>query len=93
MVKYYQFLRKTIKWTKKFVFYLMQMAMHNSFVLFSKFTNDARKLTLLQYQERTVMKLIYFTNDGWPLSGHNIDLAPDLPDEQRQDRYRRGRRE
>ncbi|PSN46446.1 PiggyBac transposable element-derived protein 4 [Blattella germanica] len=36
MLHYYPCSRKTVKWTKKLVFFLLQMAMLNGFVLFKK---------------------------------------------------------
>ena len=42
MIKYYQFTRRTNKWTKKFVVYLFQMALFNSFALYRKYTTERK---------------------------------------------------
>jgi hypothetical protein len=39
MLRYYPSSRKTVKWTKKLVFFLLQMATLNSFILFKKEPN------------------------------------------------------
>ena len=83
MLKYYSFTRRTFKWTKKVVFYFLQVALYNSYVLYSKYTRDKKKLTLLQYQEMAVDALTNFETEMWPDSGTRIPHAPDLPFELR----------
>ncbi|KAK4315417.1 hypothetical protein Pmani_013334 [Petrolisthes manimaculis] len=51
MVQYYPLLRRTYKWTRKFMFYLIQMVIFNSFALY-------KKMTLLEYMEHIVEKLL-----------------------------------
>ena len=81
MISYYKFTRKTQKWMKKIVFYFLQMALYNSYIIYRKYSSSPQKLTLLQYHKHVIHKLIRFTNDEWPLSGHIIDHVPNLPDE------------
>ncbi|PNF23477.1 hypothetical protein B7P43_G07725 [Cryptotermes secundus] len=42
MLHYYPCSRKTVKWTKKLVFFLLQMAALNSFILFKKYTTTEK---------------------------------------------------
>ncbi|PNF20206.1 hypothetical protein B7P43_G16196 [Cryptotermes secundus] len=42
MLRYYPCSRKTVKWTKKLVFFLLQMAALNSFILFKKYTTTEK---------------------------------------------------
>ena len=48
LVKYYSFLRKTMKWTKKMVLYLLQLALQNSYALYLKYSTDTQKIDPLQ---------------------------------------------
>ena len=45
MISYYPFTRKTIKWPKKVFFYLLEISLYNSFVIF-KAKNCQTKLSL-----------------------------------------------
>ncbi|KAK4298108.1 hypothetical protein Pmani_029521 [Petrolisthes manimaculis] len=71
--------RRTQTWTKKVAFFFFKMALHNAFVLYGKYTRDERKLSLLQYTENIITKLIDFQPEDWPLSGHTLQHASDLP--------------
>ena len=51
MIKYYEFIQKSQKWTRKMIFYLIQMAIHNSFVLYKKYSSSPKKLDLLGFQK------------------------------------------
>ncbi|KAK4311010.1 hypothetical protein Pmani_017465 [Petrolisthes manimaculis] len=79
MVQYYPLLRRTYKWTRKFMFYLIQMAIFNSFALYKMYALTPRKMALLEYMEHIVEKLLTFTQDEWPTSGVPIYHAPDVP--------------
>ncbi|XP_045617580.2 piggyBac transposable element-derived protein 4-like [Procambarus clarkii] len=80
MVKYYQFTRKSYKWTKKMTFYFLQMAIHNAFVLYNYYTTDTKKLTLLHFHEVVISSLLYFQPKNWPLQNDNITHAADVHD-------------
>ena len=46
-IQYYPFIRKSIKWHKKFTMYLFQLAMHNAFILF-RFQNSHSKIDTMK---------------------------------------------
>ena len=46
MLHYYPCCKKTVKWTKKFVLFLLQMAALNSFLLLKKFTKNDKQRTM-----------------------------------------------
>ncbi len=48
-VKYYPFTRKSVKWTKKFTFYLFQIAMYNSFVIYKEQIAQRKRKSLYEY--------------------------------------------
>ncbi len=48
-VKYYPFTRKSVKWTKKFTFYLFQIAMYNSFVIYKEQIAQRKCKSLYEY--------------------------------------------
>ena len=48
-VKYYPFTRKSVKWTKKFTFYLFQIAMYNSFVIYKEKVAQRKCKSLYEY--------------------------------------------
>ena len=66
MIRYYQFTRRTSKWTKKFVIYLFQMALFNSFALYRKYTRDARKKNFKAFSLYLADVLIHFKPEQWP---------------------------
>ena len=72
LIKYYSFLRRTIKWSKKMTFYLLQMALQNAYALYTKYTRDVRKLSHLQFQMVAIDALVYFDIDEWPVQGPPI---------------------
>ncbi|KAK4324284.1 hypothetical protein Pmani_005124 [Petrolisthes manimaculis] len=55
MVQYYPLLRRTYKWTRKFMFYLIQMAIFNSYALYKIFALTPRKMALLEYMEHIIL--------------------------------------
>nr|XP_045613881.1 piggyBac transposable element-derived protein 4-like [Procambarus clarkii] len=77
MVKYYKFTRKCHKWTKKITFYFLQMALHNSYVLYKNYTTDEKKLTLLQFHEVAIWSLLRWDQE-WPNTDDPIPHAPDI---------------
>ena len=86
MIKYYHFTRKTMKWTKKVVFYFFQIMLHNAHILYLKNTTDERKLTLLQFHEVACKALLYFDPDEWPENYEPLPHAASLPEDERYDR-------
>ena len=72
MTSYYKFARKSYKWTKKIVMYMLQMSLHNSFVLYNKFSNSCKPLSLLEFHKLFYEALINFTVEEWPFTGHSV---------------------
>ena len=70
LIKYYSFLRRTVKWSKKMT--LVQMAMQNAFALYTKYSTDAKKMSHLQFQMLAIEALIFFDLDEWPVQGPPI---------------------
>ena len=79
MIKYYHFTRKCHKWTKKIFFYFLQMAIHNSFVLYKQYSRDPKKMTMLDFHGMIVDALIDFNHDEWPSTGDPIEHTEDIP--------------
>nr|XP_032834244.1 uncharacterized protein LOC116956615 isoform X1 [Petromyzon marinus]XP_032834245.1 uncharacterized protein LOC116956615 isoform X1 [Petromyzon marinus]XP_032834246.1 uncharacterized protein LOC116956615 isoform X1 [Petromyzon marinus] len=79
MIQYYHFTRKTHKWTKKIVLYFLQMALHNAYVLYKKYSTDEKKLTLLAFHEVLFNALIHFDPQEWAVSVDVTPHAPNLP--------------
>ena len=77
-MKYYSFLRKTRRWTKKILFYFLQIGLQNAYALYSKYTTDRPKMTHINFHTEAIQSLIYFDPDAWPVVGPLIDHAPDL---------------
>ena len=48
-IQYYPFVRKTIKWHKKFSMYLFQLCFHNAFILFRIQNADSKCSTLFNF--------------------------------------------
>ena len=90
MIKYYEFVRRTAKWTKKMVFYLLQVGMLNAYSLYARFMVDANEeetkvLSLLYFQMYLADSFLYFNPEEWPSQGITIERAPDLPVDERED--------
>ena len=75
LMKYYSFLRKTKRWTKKILFYFIQIGLQNSYTLYRKFSSDDPKLTHLQFHMKAIEALIYFDPEEWPSAGPLIPHA------------------
>ena len=78
-MKYYSFLRKSRRWTKKIFFYFVQIGLQNAYALYRKYSTDNPKLTHMNFHAVAVQALIYFDPDEWPATGPFIPHAPDLP--------------
>ena len=61
MLCYYPVVRKTVKWVKKLFWYFVELAIHNSHVIYNhgKETKQAGKIPLLEFQKSVVRGLIY----------------------------------
>ena len=66
MIKYYEFIQKSQKWTRKVIFYLLQMAIHNSFQLYKKYCPVDKKVDLLSFHEIIYTSLLEFNEESWP---------------------------
>ncbi|XP_069157643.1 piggyBac transposable element-derived protein 4-like [Procambarus clarkii] len=77
MIKYYEFARKTHKWTKKITFYFLQMAMHNAYALYNHYSTDTKKLTLLEFHAVGIKALLAWNSEDWPTTT-SIPHAPDI---------------
>ena len=74
-----QIRKKCHTWTKKIFFYFLQMAIHNSYVLYKQYTTEAKKLSMLDFHGVLVDALIDFKHDEWEISGEVFPHADDLP--------------
>ena len=86
MVNYYSFARRTVRWSKKVVMYLLQLAIQNSFALYTKYSTDRKKMNLLEYMNFVAESLATFDATNWPATGTPIARAASLPREERLDR-------
>jgi len=57
-LSYYLFIRKTVKWPKKVIFYLLQCCLFNSYVTFSKNNPNSRK-SFLDFMSDIAENLIH----------------------------------
>ena len=79
LIKYYSFARKGLKWTRKYVLYLIQMDILNAYALYSKYHPDVKGIKLLDFLDCTLEYLLYFKGHEWLASGPALPNAPDLP--------------
>ena len=56
---YYNICRRTIKWSKKLLFYILQLGIQNAHILYKKYSED-KKLTLLQFHMEVIKAFINF---------------------------------
>ena len=72
MLKYHYFAKKRIKWTKKMSFYLIQMAIFNSFSLYKQYyTGSKNLLHLFGFLEMLCKELLNFQENKWLFTGCN----------------------
>ena len=83
LVQYYPFTRTTKRWTHKFLKYILQLAIQNAYILYCGYTDDARKMSHMQFIEMCSDALINFDIDAWPVTSAPIPRVPDLPLDQR----------
>ena len=48
-IKYYPFTRKSVKWTKKFAFYLIQIAMFNAYIIYTDNVSQRKCKSLYEF--------------------------------------------
>jgi hypothetical protein len=48
-IQYYPFLRKLVKWTKKFTIYMLELSVHNSFILYKAENQNSKIHSLYQF--------------------------------------------
>ena len=90
LVNYYSFAKRSNRWTKKTVFYLLQLGLLNAYILYVQFGGNRpgrnRKYTLREFHQVIADALLYFDENEWPDDGTRIPHATSLPPEERQDR-------
>ena len=65
-IGYYRIPRRTVKWSKKMAFYLLQIGLQNAHTLYQKYSTEKKKLTLLQFHVKMSQTLINFDEKEWP---------------------------
>ena len=78
MISYYSFTRKTMKWPKKVFFYLLEISLYNSFVLY-KAKNSQTKLTLRSFHYKVIEKLCRISIDDYSSSSDDDGPPPRAP--------------
>ena len=56
-MSYYQFGRKSVRWWRKVFFWLLEVAVVNSYILYNVHTADRRKLTHEEFRRELVLAL------------------------------------
>ena len=78
MISYYPFTRKTMKWPKTVFFYLLEISLYNSFVLY-KAKNSQTKLTLRSFHYKVIEKLCRISIDDYSSSSDDDEPPPRAP--------------
>ena len=86
MINYYAIARRTYRWTKKTVFYLLQLGLINAHNLYKAYGPPGKKLRLRNFQQVIADHLLYFDESEWPDSGVRIPHAASLPVSERHDK-------
>ena len=84
-IKYYSFTRKGLRWTRKYVLYLVQMGILNVYSLYSKCYPDGKRIKLLDFLDCSSEYLLYFKGYEWPDSRPALPHALGLPVQERFD--------
>ena len=79
MINYYAIARRTYKWTKKIIFYLIQLGLLNGYNLYHLYGPPGKKLKLRDFQQVITDHLLYFDERECPDSGNRHPHAPSLP--------------
>ena len=85
MINYYAIARRTYRWTKKIIFYLLQLGLLIAYNLYRVYGPPRKKLKLRNFQQVIADHLLYFDEREWPDSGDRIPHAPSLPVVERYD--------
>ncbi|KAF7687107.1 PiggyBac transposable element-derived protein 4 [Cucumispora dikerogammari] len=70
MIKYYSLKRKTIRWPQRFTLYIIQILIHNSYVLYNRFF-DGKRTGHYDYQCKFVDYLI---RDSPPINKRKLTV-------------------
>ena len=81
MINYYATVRRTHRWTKKTIFYLLQLGLLNSYNHYRVYGPPGKKLKMRNFQQVIADHLLYFDEREWPDSSDRIPHAPSLPKE------------
>ena len=54
---YYQFVRKSVRWWRKFFFWMVEVVVVNSYIMYTQHTDTQRKLTHKEFRRELVMAL------------------------------------
>ena len=81
LINYYAVARRTYRWTQKTVFYMLQMALLNAYVLYRQYPPDRVKMPPRHFQEVGLIGdcLMNYNEAHWLDSGHRIPRAESLP--------------
>ena len=63
MIAYYPCTRRTLKWTKKVFFYLMEISVHNSFILYKEKSTTKSFKTLYKFSMELISQLCLRPNE------------------------------
>ena len=75
-LSYYPFTRKTHKWTNKFMLYMFQICMYNSFVLYSLKHPEGRYSTMRSFMDSVIKA---WTTSYFVPIGPQIPTGPEMP--------------
>lgn len=74
MSKYYSSVRKSQTWIRKFQFYLIEIALYNSFVLYNKSKKES-DYTFLTYKREITNILLNYKKQIWDEKQQNLPLS------------------
>ena len=78
-ISYYAIALRMYCWTKKTIFYILQMGLLNSYILYCQYTTERVKVPLRLFQESIADSLLNYNEEEWYDSGYQIPDAPSLP--------------
>lgn len=58
MISYYSSPRKSIRWYKKVLFHMLDVAVWNAFYLFKKYVKNNSKFEYIEYRDKLIRKLL-----------------------------------
>ena len=90
LINYYKFAKRSARWTRKTIFYLLQLALLNAYVLYVKYGQPhprrRRQLSLREFHQEIADSLLFFDPAEWPDDNTRLPHAPSLPVDERQDK-------